>query len=225
MQNVETGMTVRSSDGDKLGKIIEVRGDQIIIEKGIFFPKDYTAPLTDVQSVTDDGVYLKWGTNLVETNYDALYGTGTYGQETETGDWIDYRARASGKKAGRKTKEARIPIQEEQLRATKKGMKDVGKVRIHKSVRTEEQHFTVPVRREEVTVERAAGGEAQPGAEAGAFKENTETFPIREEQVEITKRPVTTEEVRVQTHEVEEERPVSGEVRKEEVHVDKDTPR
>lgn len=211
--NIQPGMIARSSDGHKLGKIIDVRGDDVILEKGTFFPKDYAARRDDVTQVTDDGVYFKWGAEMVETNYDASYGQGSYARETQSPDWRDFGAGEE--------KTDSIPVREEQLIAEKKGMKEVGRVRIHKDVRTEEQHFTVPVRREEVTVERVQGSEAAAPAE-GAFQERTETYPIGEEQVEITKRPVTKEEVRVKSHEVQEERPVSGEVRKEEVRVDED---
>ncbi len=218
--NLQTGMTVRSSDGDKLGKIIAFEGENIIIEKGIFFPKDYQAKRADVKEITDDGVYLNWGTELIETHYDEFYGSGSYASETETGDWTNYD-RAD--KNQRMSSDETIPVHEEELRAEKSGMKEVGRVRVHKTVSTHDEHFTVPVRREEVTVERVKA--SGTGAEAGAFKEGTETFPVSEEEVKITKRPVKREEVRVTTHEKEEQRPVSGSVRKEEVRVDDDSGR
>ena len=226
MQNdIEPGMTVRSSDGDKLGKVMDIRGGQLIVEKGFFFPKDYTAPMEDVTEITDDGVYLRWGTDLVEANYDALYGSGSYGQDTAGEEWsdYDYGSRAEqGERASSLEGEERIPVHEEQLEASKKGMKEVGRIRVHKNVRTEDQHFTVPVRREEVTVERVQGGGNGDARSAGteAFQEESKTFPIREEEVEITKRPVQKEEVRVHSHEEQEERHVSGTVRKEEVEIE-----
>jgi hypothetical protein len=35
------GMTVRGSDGDKVGKIFGFDGEYFVVEKGFFFPSDY----------------------------------------------------------------------------------------------------------------------------------------------------------------------------------------
>ena len=52
-----------------------------------------------------------------------------------------------------------------------------------------------------------------------AFQEEDIRIPVTEEEVEVTKRPVVKEEVRVQKEARTETEPVSGEVRKEEVKV------
>ena len=42
-RDIRVGMTVRSSDGEKLGKVIRCGEDEFVIERGYFFPKDYVA--------------------------------------------------------------------------------------------------------------------------------------------------------------------------------------
>jgi len=86
---------------------------------------------------------------------------------------------------------------------------------------TEHKEFTVPVTREEVRVERVA---APPGTEPGpgAFQESTVTVPIVEEEVEIHKRPVVREEIRVTKTPHEEKERVSADVRKEKAEVRKE---
>jgi uncharacterized protein (TIGR02271 family) len=59
-----------------------------------------------------------------------------------------------------------------------------------------------------------------PGA--AAFKKDEVVVPVREEEVEIRKRPAVTGEVRVQKERVVEERRASETVRKEDVRVEKE---
>ena len=58
VEAIREGMTVYSSDGEKLGKIIGRDGDTLVIEKGLFFKKDYLASTQDVNRVDDDEVWL-----------------------------------------------------------------------------------------------------------------------------------------------------------------------
>jgi hypothetical protein len=52
-------MTVRSTDGEKLGKVIACEADRFFIEKGFFFPKDYVARYDDVGEVRGDEILLR----------------------------------------------------------------------------------------------------------------------------------------------------------------------
>jgi uncharacterized protein (TIGR02271 family) len=51
-------MTVRGSDGDKVGKIVEVSPTYVVVEKGFFFPSDHYIPTSAISSVGDDEVVL-----------------------------------------------------------------------------------------------------------------------------------------------------------------------
>jgi uncharacterized protein (TIGR02271 family) len=216
---LQEGMTVRSADGDKLGKIIAVNDQGIQLEKGIFFPKEYQASFDQLDQVSDGDLYLRWGTNLIEQQYDSFYGVGSYQKETADENlWSDY-ARNS-----RNDSDQTIPVREEELHVDRQGMHNSGRVRIYKTVSTEDQHFTIPVTREQVHIERV------PASESGAsvddtdyeFKDDTINIPIREEQVEITKRPIVKEEIRVKKTSEQVEQKVSGTVKKEDVRIEKE---
>ncbi len=113
----------------------------------------------------------------------------------------------------------RVPVREEQLTAERRTVQS-GEVEVRKEVREEQQHFTVPVEREEVSIERHA---VNRPADSPVGEGETIRVPLREEQVEVTKRPVVREEVEIRKGVVQEQQPVSGTVRREEVHVDQDT--
>lgn len=55
---VREGMTVYSADGHKLGKVVRSDASGIIVEKGIFFIKDYLARHEDVAAIEEDDVRL-----------------------------------------------------------------------------------------------------------------------------------------------------------------------
>lgn len=224
-----SGMTVRSADGDKLGKVVAIQGDSFVVEKGIFFPKDFKASFDQIDGISGDDIYLKWGTNLVESNYDSVYGAGSYANETSDNTlWSDYNRSGFNKES--REQESRehmsVPLREEELSVQKGGLKETGRVRIVKTVSTEEKHFTVPLRREEVRVERVPADEINASGsslgDVGDIEEKTITVPIREEELTVTKRPVVKEELRVTTESETIEKPVSGEVRKEDVRIERD---
>jgi len=155
-------MVVRSADGDKLGKVVSSDDNGVYIQKGIFFPKDYFASFDQIESISGDEIYLRWGTELVRENYDKFYGAGSYDKETrDESTWTDYDwSRRKGWKdtASTSASESRehmsVPLREDELQGNKTGMKETGRVRIVKTVTTEDKHFTVPLRREEIHIER-----------------------------------------------------------------------
>ena len=96
--------------------------------------------------------------------------------------------------------------------------RETGKARLRKYVVTEEKSVTVPVSHEEVRVER----EPVSGRHAGDAKigEEVQEVTLHEEVPVVGKDTVATEEVRLSTDQVTEEKRVSEEVRREEVDVD-----
>jgi len=112
-----------------------------------------------------------------------------------------------------------IEVKEEELHAEKRPV-EAGEVRVRKEVHTENKSIEVPVQREEVVIERTpVHGRAASGAVIGEGEEIR--IPVREEEVDVTKRAVVKEEVKVGKHVVQDTERVSGQVRKEEVHVEK----
>jgi uncharacterized protein (TIGR02271 family) len=212
-RGVKPGMTVRSVDGEKLGKVIACEADRFFVEKGFFFPKDYLVRYGDVAEVRGDEVLLRQSR--------AELG----GERADAGAW------ASGERAGSEgteragiaagtTEQVTVPVAEEELSAEKR-TRQAGEVAVHKTVTTERRDISVPVTKEEVHVERepAHGEAARPGD--ATFRDETVRVPVREEEVEIHKRPVVREQVRISKTSHEQERRASEDVRREDVDVEK----
>ena len=58
-RTIRVGMSVQSADGEQLGTVVEVTDDGLRIAKGLFFPQEYQALRTDVQTVAADTVTLR----------------------------------------------------------------------------------------------------------------------------------------------------------------------
>ena len=117
--------------------------------------------------------------------------------------------------------ELRVQRSEEELRAGTRE-REAGSMRIRKRVRTDRERIEVPVRHEEVSVERVpVSGEA---TEAQIGEDEVEV-PVTEEEVVVDKRAVAKEEVRVRKDVVEGTEVVEEDVRREEVDVEDATER
>ncbi len=201
-RGVRQDMAVRSADGEKLGKVVECGQDRFIVEKGFFFPKDYTARYDEVAEIRDGEVLLRDSAGALRERSGSGVGGGVDQTEMGTGA----------------TEQVSVPVAEEELTAEKRA-RQAGEVTIHKDVTTERRQITVPVTKEEVHVERVPAGEdAKPGD--AAFQRGTISVPVREEEVEIHKRPVVREQVKVSKTAHPEERVAEADVRKEKVDVE-----
>ncbi len=59
---LRAGMRVWTHRGEKLGQVVEVREEELIVEKGFLWTKkDYAVPLEDVREVVADEVHLNHG--------------------------------------------------------------------------------------------------------------------------------------------------------------------
>jgi uncharacterized protein (TIGR02271 family) len=210
-------MTVRGTDGEKLGKIVACEADRFFIEKGFFFPKDTLARYDDIAEVRGDEVLLRHTGAQLREGAGAAEGQ-PYGEHAGEREGAARTAGQAGIAAGT-TEQVSVPVVEEELSAEKRA-REAGQVEVHKTVSTERRDISVPVTKEEVRVERVpASGEARPGE--ATFRDETVSVPVREEEVEIRKRPVVREEVKVSKTSRQEERRASGEVRREDVDVEK----
>lgn len=117
-----------------------------------------------------------------------------------------------------------VPVVHEQLLVGKR-VEESGRVRIKKVIREEEQVVDEPLTREEVTVERrpverVAEGPQQPRTEGDAT-----IIPVVREVLVVEKRLMVTEELVVRKRTVEERRPQTVTVRREEAVVERLGPR
>jgi uncharacterized protein (TIGR02271 family) len=114
----------------------------------------------------------------------------------------------------------KVEVHEEQLRARKETV-NAGEVAVRKEVVTERREMDVPVRREEVVVERhAVPNRPASSADFGSSREEIRV-PLREEQVTLEKQAVVTEEIEIGKRTVQDTEHVGGTVRKEVAHVEK----
>jgi uncharacterized protein (TIGR02271 family) len=197
-KGIQLGMIVRSRDGEKLGKVKSCDPETFLIEKGLFFPKDYLARYDQVGEIRDGEAWLLKNLGELDTK-ESLAGEGRQATGSE---------------------EVRVPLSEEQLEASKR-VGTAGEVRVRKTVETEQQQISVPVMKEHVEVERVP---AQAGSTPGEarFQDETISVPVREEEVEIRKRPVVREEVRVRKDRDVQEQRFAETVRKENVEIDEE---
>ena len=240
--HIEEGMTVRSSDGDKLGKVIAIGEQSFEIEKGFFILKDYVIPYSDIQDVRDGECFLRYGKEELQSREAGASDEGVISdmpnesRATASG-WVppmssetrrdheagrfanadtDPNLRESGFSA-RDEEVTRVPLSRERL-DVKTEDAERGEVQINKTVETETETIEVPVRRERVEVERVRGSGVQASTE-GAFEEETIRVPLRSEQVRVEKEVVTDEEVQVRKRPVTEREKVSGKVRREHAEI------
>jgi uncharacterized protein (TIGR02271 family) len=117
--------------------------------------------------------------------------------------------------------ELRVQRSEEELEAGTRE-REAGSVKVRKRVRTDRERIEVPVKHEEVSVERVpVSGEATE-AQIG---EDEVSVPVTEEEVIVDKRAVAKEEVRLRKDVVEETEVVEEDVRREEIDVEDATTR
>ncbi len=125
-----------------------------------------------------------------------------------------------------------IHLREETLQAHKEPV-EVGEVLIRKVVVVEEKTITVPIRREEIVIERRSvaatsndqttRSEAQPheGRVVELAENETIRIPLYTEQISIEKRPVIAEEVLVSKRGIQESRRFTDTVQREELRMER----
>lgn len=239
------GMIVRTSDDEKLGKVVRLGANDFEVEKGLFFKREILLSFDEVQDIRDDEIILtrskealleghrhgsSWEQGAdISARGSAATGLasqlpGQSGSQVTTG--LDIESRTSMSDPARRSEHGlsnsesenlSVPLAEEELEATKTE-REVGRVRLRKDVQTEQKSVNVPVAREQVVVERVpASGDA--GVE---LREDEVSIPVREEEVEIRKRPVVREEVRLRKERTEQQRQFTEPVRREVANVTKE---
>lgn len=115
-----------------------------------------------------------------------------------------------------------IKLKEEELKVGKRQV-EAGGVRLRKIVRTEIVNQPVELQREEIVIERVAGNDA--AATDDDFEEEDIYIPLRREEAVVEKTAHVREEVRVGKKTEVDRQTVQGELRKEDVQIDKDATR
>jgi uncharacterized protein (TIGR02271 family) len=243
------GAKAIDSNGDKVGSIDEVyldRGSEapewVTVSTGLFGTRTSFVPISDAD-YGDGEVRLAYTKDQIKDapNVDAdgalsrdeeqrlyeHYGRGDYG------DWNGSDARGdngdretTGHDTSGPTTDDAMTVSEEELRVGT-AEREAGRARLKKYIVEEEVTKTVPVRREEVRVERepitdANRGDAHDGP---AISEEEHEVVLHEEEVVVDKQAVAKERIRLETDVTTDEKTVADTVRKERVDVDGDTGR
>lgn len=131
---------------------------------------------------------------------------------TYTGGYSQQRNPAEEEEQSLKFREEQLDVPKERVQA--------GEVEIHKDVVEEQKAINVPVEHEEVYVERRKVDDPTGVNTSPISDEETIRIPITEERVEVSKKPVVTEEIVVGKREVQETQQVKENLKKEEVHLE-----
>lgn len=118
----------------------------------------------------------------------------------------------------------RLVLSEEQLAVGKREVQ-AGEVGLHKRVETQHVHEEIPLRHEEVEIERRpiTDGYSAAGAAGATIGQDEEIrIPLHAEEAVVEKRVVPTEEVLVRKREVTETQSIDTELRRERAEVDRE---
>lgn len=230
-ENVRSGMFVVGTQGERIGKVIRCDEDTFVVEKGVFFPKDYELRYDHITDIAGGTIryalsdFLR-GRDLEKTPPAAAPTPATMAAAA-TAPHEPARAPTAASATAMQTPparpvdrdEIRIPLKREEIGIEKIARKS-GHVRIHKTVHTEERHFSVPVKREEVVIEHVAAGRDEPLTGDVSFEEETVDVPLYEEDVRVSKHPYVEEELVVRTVARSVDREGSALLRHEEAEVE-----
>jgi uncharacterized protein (TIGR02271 family) len=249
------GHELLGSDGEKLGTIEEIYLDTetrepewALVTTGMFGTKQSFVPLSDA-SPSGEGVSVPFDKSTVkqspkidpdgqlsQSEEAALYRH--YGMdysEAESGSGLpdaDQTGTPAGEPggpgrdvSGPNTDDA-MTRSEEELRVGTAN-REAGRVRLRKYVVEDEVTKTVPVRREEVRVEREPITDANIDDATSGPEISSEEHEVvlREEEVVAEKRAVPKERVRLDKDVQTDEREVTETLRKEQIDVDQDAER
>jgi uncharacterized protein (TIGR02271 family) len=224
-------------DGDKIGTVFDVYVDNdtgqpewLAITTGLFGTKVTFAPLAGA-SLVGDGVRLAYPKDHVkdapraeadgqlspeeENELYAHYGYPSAQPSAPTGRDEDYgRTGAS--------EDAAMTRSEEELEVVKTS-RQTGRARLRKWVETEDVQMTVPIRREKAKLVTEPITSDEAATAGGDVTEAEEEVVLSEEVVDVDKRVVPKERVRLETDVETDEVVVDEQVRKERIDLDDDT--
>ncbi|MEA2291207.1 MAG: hypothetical protein QOF17_227 [Solirubrobacteraceae bacterium] len=243
MENVLTwrGQALRGSDGEKLGTIEEIYLDSdtnepewALVATGLFGNKQSFVPLHDA-SAADGGVTVPFGKEQVK-DAPRIDPDGELSQREEAELYRHYGVEYSEARSfegappigndvsGPETDNAMTRSEEELRVGTSE--RETGRVRLRKHIVTDEVQQTVPVKREEVRIEREPITDANRDAamSGGELTEEEHEVVLHAEQPVVEKRTVPKERVRLDKDVQVEDHTVTEDVRREEIDVDGDAP-
>jgi uncharacterized protein (TIGR02271 family) len=236
------GQSLLDSDGEKIGTIEEIYLDTDTEQpewalvktgmfggKGTFVPLQQANPSGDGVQVPFEKAHVKDAPNIEpdgelsrseERTLYEHYGLGYDDSQSGSGTNGGGDEPVGRDTSGPTTDDAMTRSEEELSVGTQQ--RETGRARLRKYVVTEEVQKTVPVRREEVRIEREpiTEGNVDSATEGPAISEEEHEVTLHAEEPVVDKQVVPKERVRLDKETVEEERQVSETVAKEQIEVD-----
>lgn len=219
---LDEDIDLHDADGDEIGNVVEINPDFVVVQTSSGFlgmgeARYYYVPRSYIAREDGDDWYLSIGKNELESM--------NWQQPPTESAWSDdwNEGRATEDLSGRG--QTRLRRYEEDVDVDKV-QREAGEVVVNKRVVEETKTFEVPVRREEVHVERRpVTGEASTASDMGsdAFSNESISVPVMEEDVEIRKVARPVEEIEITKSATEDTRTVDTTVRREEFDVDDQT--
>ena len=219
---LDEDVELHDADGDEIGDVVEINPDFLVVEAGsgvlglgesrvYFVPRSYVA-----REEGDD-----WYLSIDKDELESMNWRQAPTESAWSGEWAEGQQAPAEEGRGR----TRLRRYEEDL-AVQKTEREAGDVTVTKRVVEDVKSIDVPIRREEVHIERrAVSGDATSTHEAFIDDGQTIRVPVMEEDVEVRKviRPV--EEIEITKTATEETEQVQDTVRREEIDVDDQTKR
>jgi len=223
-RQISVGDEVFGSDGGKVGDVAIVYPAYIVVEKGFFFPTDYSIPYSAIASSGGRQIYLNVtkdealhsGWDVAPADLETATTTAAF---AGSDDAITNTSIRSSDMVGTGAEEIRIPVVEEELTATVRPV-EAGAVRIEKDVVTEDRVLDVPVTEERLRVERRIVDRTATDQDAALFEETLVEVPLRTEAVDVQKEARVKEEIVISKEAVQHTERVADTVRREQVRVD-----
>ena len=203
LDQIRTGWTAIDANGEQIGDVVEVGSNYVLVQKGMFFPRDLYIPLSEVTSV--DEADANFFVNVTKDTVESL-------------GWESAPAAAwGGSDATQET--LTVPLREERVAAEKR-QREAGEVTVDKHVVEQQQEFDVPVTHEEVDVTRRRVDRPVDADDTIVNEGDTIRVPLQAEDVDVAKEARVVEEVEISKRPVTETQRVSETVRREEIDVD-----
>ena len=203
LDQIRTGWTAIDANGEQIGDVVEVGSNYVLVQKGMFFPRDLYIPLSEVTSV--DEADANFFVNVTKDTVELL------GWESPpAANW-------GGSDATQET--LTVPLREERVAAQTR-QREAGEVTVDKHVVEQQQELDVPVTHEEVDVTRRRVDRPVDADDTIVDEGDTIRVPLRAEDVDVVKEARVVEEVEISKRPVTETQRVSETVRREEIDVD-----
>jgi uncharacterized protein (TIGR02271 family) len=242
------GRELVDADGDKVGTVEELFRDEdtdqpewAAVRTGLFGTNLSFVPIQNAEP-TGESVRVPFSKSQIkdapkiddsdgqlsqqeEAELYSHYGM-EYGERRSDSGLPEGDRGAVGRDTSGPTTDDAMTRSEEELRVGT-AEQERGRARLRKYVVTEEVQQTVPVRREEVRVEREpiTDGNVDDALDGPAISEEEHEVVLHEEQPVVEKKAVPKERVRMEKESVTDEAQVSEDVRKERIEADGDIDR